>query len=82
MDRHLYIAVRVYDDGDTELRRIELTEIEKELYQKTYLLYTEKDTLKLIGELESYGHEKQDIINSINYVYDEKNPDTCIVGKV
>ena len=83
MTRKLYIAVQVYDDGDTELRHIALTEIEKKLYQVSFLIFDiEKDTLKLIKELESYGHEKQDIIKSIRYVLNRKTPDTCIVGKI
>lgn len=79
MNKRLYISVHVYDDGDTELKKVALTDTEKKI-QTDLVFDIEKDTIKLVTELKSYGHEKSDIIKSIRYTL--KNSEPCIVGKV
>ncbi len=79
MNKRLYISVHVYDDGDTELKKVALTDTEKKI-QTDLVFDIEKDTIKLVTELKSYGHEKSDIIKSIRYAL--KNSEPCIIGKV
>jgi hypothetical protein len=79
MNKRLYISVHVYDDGDTELKKVALTDTEKKI-QTDLVFDIEKDTIKLVTELKSYGHEKSDIIKSIHYAL--KNSEPCIIGKV
>jgi hypothetical protein len=78
------IIVRVYNDGDTELTAVELTDSEKKEKEYEFLVFDVigDGLIDLSKELKSYGHEEQNITKSIKYVLDPKTPNTCIVNKI
>lgn len=78
-----YLVIHVYDDGDTELTKKELTPDNV----RTHLLsgdvcYHIEDLDNIKSELSTYGHENDSIDAAVKYVIDGNLNDPCIVGKV
>jgi len=78
-----YIVVHVYDDGDTELTKQELTpENVRANLLSGNICYHIEDLDNLKSELSTYGHEDDSIDAAVKYVIDGNLNDPCIVGKV
>ena len=79
-----YIVVHVYDDGDTELTKQDLTRdnVRMHLFSGDICYHIEDHLDDLKSELSTYGHEDDSIDAAIKYVIDGNLNDPCIVGKV
>jgi hypothetical protein len=78
-----YVNVHVYDDGDTELTKLELApdDVRARLFSGD-ICYSIDDLDNLKSELSTYGHEDDSINAAIKYVIESNLNDPCIVGKV
>ena len=79
-----YICVHVYDDGDNELTKRELTK--EQCLSLIYdgdlcfnVLFAKKNLTK---ELLEYGNELEDIEEALQYILNVEPGTSCIVGKV
>ena len=78
-----YIVIHVYDDGDTELTKLELTpeDVRARLFSGD-ICYSIDDLDNLKSELSTYGHEGATLDAVIKCVINGNLNDPCIVGKV
>jgi hypothetical protein len=79
-----YICIRVYDDGDNELTKLELnsSEVSCKLFEGTLCFDIDHDVDKLTLELLDYGNEPKDVKEAVTYILNQPVGDSCIVGKV
>jgi hypothetical protein len=80
-----YICVHVYDDGDTELTKLIMTEAEANHrlmlgdipFNETRILNGD-----LVRELDTYGPEPEDVRKAVQHILSAEVNESCIVGKV
>ena len=79
-----YITVHVYDDGDNELTKLDLTpkEVEDKLYGGDRCFDVETQTQRLTHELIDYGNEEAEVLDALSYILKAKLGESCIVGRV
>lgn len=78
-----YIVIHVYDDGDTELTKRELTPEESRVHLLSGdICFNINDLDNLRSELSTYGHEDDSIDAAVKYITNGNLCDPCIVGKV
>jgi hypothetical protein len=79
-----YITVHVYDDGDNELTKSELTDrgVDEKIYGGDLCFDVTTQIPKLTSELIEYGNEKKDVQEALTYILNAQPGESCIVGKV
>jgi hypothetical protein len=79
-----YITVHVYDDGDNELTKSELTDqgVDEKVYDGDLCFDVATQIPKLTDELIEYGNEEKDVQEALAYILNAQPGESCIVGKV
>jgi len=79
-----YICVHVYDDGDNELTKLELSPmgVEDKNNEGDLCFDTKTQIQELTHELITYGNEEKDIQEALTYILNAQPGESCIVGKV
>lgn len=79
-----YITVHVYDDGDNELTKRELTQEQgiTLIYEGDLCYNMTFARRELTKELIDYGNDPKDVEEAIEFILNAQPGESCIVGKI